>query len=371
MVSRVSVNPGSEREGWSRPTARIDWLAGTIAECDGEGREAAHAWLVQPSRCNPDAGFRGYNDWHGDRNGSKVAREVQHHRRGVCAVLRTYLVLKGTGLMHLRSEGADDADILRRFIEWRGVCKRIDLAVDVRHPKVTPRALFDLYEARHFVTRLQEPALWGTPSGGQTFYLLGKGQTFRAYNKTAERARKGFTLPDGITRLEMELRGKWATRAFADLRQLLLSPDTWSSTFPKRAAEIVLSKARPLDGLRPERNTNRAPTWSPLSEALDGVVPVRIGRDERQRQLEEQLAGRLTHFQNNRKFLVLMKELLGPEQFAHAISQAELDPDDAQFLALLREDPARLRAFLVDSGVLNAPDAQADTTTEGNRAATN
>ncbi len=367
MVSRVSVNPGSEREQWSKPTARIDWLAGTISERDCEGREAVHAWLEDPQRCSADAGFRDYNDWHRDRHGTKVARVVSSDRFGKGCVQRTYLVLKGSGLMHLRANNQADDAILLRFMEWRGLCKRIDLAVDVKHADVTPRALFDLYEKQHFVTRLQEPVLWQSPNGGETFYLMGKGQTFRCYNKTAERKRKGITLVDGITRLEMELRGKWAARAFGELAVLLNDRSSWSETFPKRAAEIILSKARPLDEKRPARNAIRAPTWSPLARALDDVGPVRLARQEELRALEERLAGKQSHFQNNLKAMALMRSILGEEAFNAAISKTELDADDQAFLAMLQAAGPRLRSTLVDSGVLPVSAEQP----EASRAASN
>ena len=54
-----------------------------------------------------------------------------------------------------------------------------------------------------------------------------------------------------------------------------------------------------------------------------------------------------------------MHELLGDRAFDQAVKDQELDPDDQALLALLQQDPKRLRAFLVESRLL--PRAEADT----------
>ena len=54
-----------------------------------------------------------------------------------------------------------------------------------------------------------------------------------------------------------------------------------------------------------------------------------------------------------------MHELLGDEAFGQAVKDQELDTDDQALLALLQQDPKRLRAFLVESRLL--PPEEADT----------
>lgn len=351
MVATVPTNPGSARESWTRPTARVDWLAGPIAPEDAEGRDAEEAWLRAPvERCAPDTGFRGYDRWRGDSTGTKIARRRDLDRQGaVVGYSRTYLVLKGTGLAALRADGVDDREALRRFRLWSGRCSRLDLAIDVLHPEVTPLALHDRHQSRQFLTRLERPALFGDRDAGQTFYLFGKHQTFRAYDKSAERARKGVALDPGITRLEMEMRGPWARRAFRDLSKLLDAPD-WDEAFPQFACGLILAKVRPLDAPRPQRNPQRAPIWAPLAEVLRDVRPVRLSVDELQRSAEQELAGQLLHFSNDLRGLALVSRIIGTGPFMQAIERQKLDGHGLALAALMQEDKPRLRAFLKEHG---------------------
>lgn len=361
VMRRQPENPGSARERWNnRPTARIDWLAGPIAERDGEGREAIETWLDEAKPCAPEAGFAraGYNVWHGDSHGSKIGKAIVtgHQRQPTGERLewsrtdRTYLVLKGTGLGRMRSSGLDDFDALNRFDAWRGICRRIDLAVDVCHPEVTPSVLSQLFERGHFATRFTERWFGGDPERGETFYLQGKDQTFRAYDKSAERSRKGVRIGSGVTRLELELRGDWAARAAASL--LKIQRNAWEQQFPELVCGVILGKVRPLNGKRPAHHPNRAPLFEPLRIALDDIGPVRLPREEELRTAEQTLAGRTQHFNNNAKLLRFMRELLGPAAFDQAVNKQQLDPADNDLLALLQQDPERLRRWLVDSRLL-------------------
>lgn len=368
VTRRVPDNPGSARESWSKPTVRIDWLAGPIAERDGEGREAVTVWLDQAAHCSPDAGFSraGYNTWFGDRHGTKIAHACDRGTRVIregpgwrreewSRFQRTYLVLKGTGLTRMRAQGLDDAGVIQRFRAWRGECNRIDLAVDVCHPKVTPAALFRLYEQNRVVTRFGQRWFGGDEEKGETFYLRGKGQTFRCYDKSAERSRRGVHMQKGVTRFELELRGAWAARAFAQL--LRIEPTAWDVEFPKLAWGVILSKMRPLDCERPKHHPDRAPIWKPLREALRDLGPVRLAKEEELRSAEQQLAGRLQHFDNDRKSLAFMLAVLGQKGFDAKVQQVSVDPDDQALLALLLENPERLRSFLVESGFLPREDS--------------
>lgn len=368
VMRRPRENPGSAREPWSRPTARIDWLAGPITERDGDGRDAIAVWLDEGEPCAPESGFSraGYTVWHGDRHGSKIARAItcghQRNANGTreewSRIDRTYLVLKGTGLGRMRAAGIDDFTALERFQAWRGTCRRIDLAVDVCHPEVTPSVLSDLFERDHFATRFTERWFGGDPERGETFYLRGKDQTFRAYDKSAERSRKGVRIGKGITRLELELRGAWAGRAFAALSKI--SRPDWDAEFPRTVCGVILAKVRPLNGPRPSHHPNRAPLFEPLRIALADVGPVRLPREEELRSAEQVLSGRTQHFANNRKLLRFMHELLGDQAFGQAVQDQELDPDDQALLALLQQDPQRLRAFLVESRLLPREEADTD-----------
>jgi hypothetical protein len=353
-------NPGSAREAWTRPTARIDWLAGRIADEDPDhGTDAASVWLDQPSEpCTPDAGFRGYDWWRGDVNGTKIAREVSKDRFGdrLGGFARTYLILKGSGLTALRGRGIDDRTAFNRFREWDGQCKRIDLALDVKHPDVTPKAFWDLHQERKFLTRFREPALWGDRDGGQTFYLFGKHQTFRVYDKSAERERKGITVEDGITRLELELRGLWARRAAGDLAKIAAAPD-WETTFPKFVSGLILGKARPLNDVCPERNPQRAKVWTPLAQALVDVGTVRLSTDERDRALLEKIGGQCQHFVNDLGSMNLMRNILGEARFLQAIERGKLDNEAMLLIGLMQQPKTDTQAILKRYGLgdLDAP----------------
>lgn len=352
MVSTPPTNPGSDREPWTRPTARVDWLAGPITAEGDDGRDAEHVWLEPPpERCPPDSGFHGYDRWRGDAFGTKIARATEKNRHGeFLGFSRTYLVLKGSGLGALRANGVDDREALQRFRLWGGRCKRIDLAVDVIHPEITPWAIYELHQKRHFVTRLELPRIDGDREAGQTFYLSGKHQQFRAYDKTAERLRKGVVLEPGITRLEMELRGPWAKRAFHDLSDILDRED-WETAFPRFVCGVILSKARPLDGPKPSRNPQRAPVWEPLETVLRDVRPVRLSREDIDRTALQQFAGQALHFSNDLGSLRLMETILGESKFLQAIRQEKLSGHAMMLAALVQQKPEELRAILRAHGI--------------------
>jgi len=336
----------------------VDWLAGGINPEGLDGDDAESAWLHPPPEpCTPDMGFAraGYDHWRGDVHGTKIARRRDVGRDGeFLGFSRTYLILKGSGLTALRAGGVDDREALRRFLRWGGRCRRIDLAIDVQHPDVTPGKLYALHQRRHFVTRLQEPALWGDRDAGQTFYLLGSDQCFRAYDKSAERQRKGVALPSGVTRLELELRGDWAARAFRALSRDLEGP-AWDTTFPRFVEGLILSKARPLDGPRPERNPQRAAVWAPLAEVLRDVRPVRLSSDELTRSGLQAIAGQLLHLKNDASSLKLVHALLGDAAFLQAVARGKLDGAALALLGLAQSEPEALARMVRDLfGTLDA-----------------
>jgi len=338
-------NPGSAREPWRHATARIDWLAGPIDEL-GPFDETAQCWLDKPQPCPPEAGFvrANYKNWIGDRHGSKVGRALD--RRG--RIDRTYLVVKGTGLMHLRADGATDHDILQRFDKWHGKAARIDLAVDVRHPKITPRAFDELHRENRIVTRLRESWFGGDPQRGETFYLKGRNhqQTFRAYDKSAERKQRGADIAAGVTRLELELRGAWARRAFAKL--LKIPHATWEAEFPTTVLGIILSKVRPLQSRRPDHHPNRAPLWQPLVEAVGDLAPVRLPRDEQLTLHIQRLSTRAAGLHNNLSFLGLLYNVLGPAYMADWLKGIPLRDADLDMIREFGPDLGALSKRLLD-----------------------
>lgn len=362
VMRRVPDNPGSTREPWAQPTARIDWLAGPIADRDGSGRSVVDAWLdTDRSSCTPDAGFArsGYNTWLGDQHGTKIAFERRERlvltpdgeREQRNEISKSYLILKGTGLTALRARGIDDQNIVEQFQEWSGQCRRIDLAVDVQHPEVTPRALATLHAKRHFATKLRETWFGGKPNQGETFYLKGKHQVFRCYDKTAERARKGVTIEKGITRLELELHDTWAQRAFDALCQI--DTQHWIEEFPRLVIGTILGKARPLAGPRPPHHVNRAPIWEPLKEALRGIGPVRLPKHELDRKAEQQLANRIIHAQNFRGTYKLLRALVPKDRLEAFFENEALTPEDLELIERLRNgDPEHLKAILVGCNLL-------------------
>jgi hypothetical protein len=349
-------NPGSAREAWTRPTARIDWLAGRISdEAPDDGTDAAAAWLDQPSEpCTADAGFRGYDWWRKDANGTKIAREISKDRYGdrLGGFERTYLILKGSGLTALRDRGVDDQAAFKRFRAWDGRCSRIDLALDVKHPDVTPKAFYDLHQGRRFLTRFRDVSFWGDRDAGQTFYLSGKDQTFRVYDKSAERKRKQIAIEDGITRMELELRGSWASRAARDLSKLAAGPD-WTTTFPAFVSGLILGKARPLDAKCPARNPQRAPVWKPLAEALRDLGVVRLSNDERTRALLEKIGGKCQHFANDQGANAFMLKLLGEARYLQYVRTGSVDNEGMVLLGLAQMKTTELSGMLTRFGIPN------------------
>lgn len=358
MVRRTEPeNPGSAREAYSGPTARIDWLAGRIRERDGHGNRPEAVWFTgEPKRCSPDAGFAraGYTDWHGDDHATKVARrfrDAADNGELVRVVDATYLIAKGSSLAQLRARGIDDFAAIHHFEAFHGLCRRIDLAVDVRHPEVTPAAIRGLFDAGRVQTRLNAHEFHGDRAArGETFYLRGNDQVVRVYDKTAERARHGLALAAGITRFELELHGDLAQRAFRALAGIAVS--AWDAEFPSFVIGTILGKVRPLVAPCPQHHPGRIATWPPLAAALLDVTPVRLPRDELFRNAASRLNGKVLTLRNLGGMLSLMRSLMGREAFDDYLAGRTLSADDAQLLDTLQTNPAWLRRLLVDSGLL-------------------
>jgi len=347
-------NPGSDREAWSDPTARVDWLEGNVLVEDDDDY-AEDAWLRPPSKqCGAPRGYRGFSVWRSDIHGTQIGYAMEREKDGTDSdrVDRTRLILKGSGLANLRAEGVSDFNALHRFRRWSNDnCARIDLAVDVLHPEITPVAFHELHQQRRMVTRLGKPALWGDKDEGQTFYLHGKQQMLRVYDKTAERKHRGghTTLPDGVTRMEIELRGPWARRAFRDLTTI--SPDDWDEQFPQFVGGLFLAKCRPLDVPRPKRNPQRAPVWSPLAQALEDVKPVRLSTEELHRTVRAQIAAKFDHLANQLPFLRFIEEALGTAQFLQAVRHGKLGGANAYLATFMQENPDVLREMVTRIGM--------------------
>lgn len=357
-MRRPPDNPGSSREAWSAPTARVDWLAGPI-DNGNSLRCPLATFLVDHRPGTADAGFSraGYTDWHTDEHGTKIGRKIQTVVQGGFPVLekveRTYLVMKGTGLTAARTRGLDDAAVLALFADWSGSCRRIDLAVDVLHSDISPRAVYDLHSKGRMQTAIKQHE-WICSPKGSTFYLRGTDLVVRVYDKSAERARKGHLLPRGVTRFELELRGNLAERAFAMLHGL--DRAAWSQAFPEAVCGIILSKMRPLDGPCPKHQRHRVPTWPPLAEAFAQVGPVRLPRDEQLRTAQAALQGRATYVRNAKQAIAFIREVCGEETWRDVLASiggATLSPEDLAMVEMLRQNPDTLQAILRNSGLMS------------------
>ena len=353
MVIDSGANPGSAREAWSRPTARVDWLQGPLLALEANADDPAAAWLHgEPERTTTPGGVRGYDRWLKDQRGTLIGYRfawAEDEDRKVPD--RAFLILKGSGLTELRAEDVTDHQVLHRFAAFRGTVNRLDLALDVKHPEVTPKAFFDQYGKGQVVTRLPTMRwMQNKDDGGSTFYLQGGEVLVRVYDKTAERARKGVTLEPGITRLEMELKGPSARSA---LKQLLaVPPANWDAAFPLLACAWFQNKVRPL-GVKVPRNPQRIPTWAPLLAAFDGIGPVRLGRAEADRALGERVAGLAANFENLTKggHLRMMKAMLGDALFNQAIERGELDSSALEIVGFMNANPERAKQILADAGL--------------------
>ena len=349
MVRRTPTsNPGSTREAWSRPTARVDWLQGGMAPAEpATGADPVCAWLADPHEpITQPRGFRGYNTWRQDALGTLLGLRLDNDRlTGEMMNLASFLVLKGTGLATMRADGIDDFGILRQFRNWRGRVTRIDLAVDVRHPEVTPSAFFRQYHAGQIVTRLKKPGFWGDADSGETFYLGAGDCLLRIYDKSKERKARGAHLEDGVTRLELQLRKRSAKAAMQQLAAV--DPESWDGTFPELVIGWILNKARPL-GRKVPRNPNRIPTWEPLTEALAGIGPVQLGREDSDRNAKARLRAQLEHFQNNLGHLELVRRLLGDAKFLQAVKHGKMNLIAVFLATFADENPEQLAETLRD-----------------------
>lgn len=330
----------------------MDWLQGALVALDQGDDDPAAAWLRgEPAVVTTPRGVRGYDRWLTDALGTLLGFRMGYDPAADrTTAQRAFLILKGTGLTALRAADVDDRAALHRFASFRGPVNRLDLALDVRHPLVTPRAFRDQHEQGQIVTRLTRPGWWGDDENGATWYLGKDDVLVRVYDKSAERNRHGVTMVDGVTRCEMQLRAKSARAAFK--RLLALTPEEWAEKFAPLVVGWFLNKVRPL-GVAVPRNPQRVPTWGPLLEAFEGIGPVRLGRDEVDRALGERIQGQLANFDNLTRggYLALVKEMLGTARFLQAIERGTLDTSQLELLTYTHADPQRLKQLLAAAGL--------------------
>ncbi|MEQ1858236.1 MAG: replication initiation factor domain-containing protein [Longimicrobiales bacterium] len=314
VLDDPGANRGSAREAWKRPTVRIDWLQGAILpEEVGTQTRADLAWLMtEPKRIGQPRGVKGYHLWQGDTHGTMVGLRLERDEKDQPQPTRAFLILKGSGLVQMRAEDRSDRDALHRFAEWKGSMTRLDLAIDVQHPEVTPMAFRQMHERGQLVTRLQRPGWWGTPETGCTWYLGSGDVLVRVYDKSAERARRGAPIGEGITRIEMELRRRSAKTA---ARKLAAIPEErWATEFPRNVIAWFLDKIEPK--ARPvTKNPQRVPRWEAFEEAIDGIGPVPLGRDEADRTAEREYAAKMEFASHARKACAVLLGDIGTAAF--------------------------------------------------------
>jgi len=262
---------------------------------------------------------------------------------------RAFLIMRGAGIHHLRAAGVDDLALVEQAKRWDYKATRLDLAIDVCHPKVTPRALHRLREQGREVTRLHTPNLIGDEKKGQTYELRSNNLKLRIYDKSAEQARKGVALEPGITRFEMELHRNEARKAFALLAAI--DPDGWDAEFPAFVQGLLLARYRPLDVEKPERNPQRAPLWSPFAEAIDDVEPVRLGNEDVDAAMRQRLWGKARHVKNNRRPMRFLLELLGEGPFLQLVRSGQLDVIEQMALDWAQNSPEAVQSVLSTLGI--------------------
>lgn len=346
LQASVVNNPGSPREDWSRPTVRVDWLQGSLLpECEDEGIPARDAWLSESyEEMRSPSGYPGYHRWLHDGHETWVG-----HRLVEQVVMRAFLVMRGAGIQALRAAGIDDQALIEQAERWGFKATRLDLAIDVKHPRVTPLALYRLRRRGRVVTRLSRPTLDGDEETGQTFYLRSNDLTLRIYDKTAEQARKGVQLAEGITRIEMELHRGEAKKAFKRLASI--TPDDWDAQFPAFVQGLLLARFRPLNVAKPERNPQRAPIWKPFTQALDDVAPVRLGSEEIDATMQQRLWGQARHVKNNRRPMRFILELLGEGPFLQLVRSGQLEAFEKVALDWAQNSPEAVQGVLSTLGI--------------------
>lgn len=316
-----------------------------VPDLDDGATQARHAWLSEPFReMRRPKGYPGYDRWLHDGHETWLG-----HRTTEQLVVRAFLVMRGAGIQALRAHGMDDQALIEQGVRWGFKATRLDLAIDVKHPKVTPLALYRLRRRGRVVTRLSRPTLDGDPETGQTFYLRSNDLTLRIYDKTAEQARKGVHLEPGITRFEMELHRGEAKKAFA--RLAAISGDRWETEFPAFVQGLLLARFRPLNVAKPDRNPQRAPLWKPFVQAFDDVAPVRLGNDEIDRTILQRIYGQTRHVKNNRRPMRFILELLGEAAFLQLVRSGDLDVIEQTALDWASSSPESVAGVLSELGI--------------------
>jgi hypothetical protein len=328
-------------------TARIDWLAGRAVVAGSKQRDPRRTFFVgEWSNGRPDAGFARskYRNWHEDGHGTKIAFAKERPAPDD----NCYVIVKGRGLSALRSEGLDDAGIILAASSHAMIPARIDLAIDTQLPEISPMELARLWRANRIVSRLETRREY--QAEGSSFYLQSNERVFRAYDKTAERASAGESVPPGTTRLELELRGKQARQIWPHL-VAMAKDGSWSERFAPFAGSAILAAVRPIEGERPEHNPQRAPVWKPFAAALAASRPLRLpaAAEQHERNIHETLAQSLEMADRYGAAFSLFHAVLmalPPEQQAQALAQMarRMKPEHHNAAALL-QDPKALSRF--------------------------
>lgn len=132
-----------------------------------------------------------------------------------------HLTITGEALSMLRSHfGGTDAGVVSNLVSWQPVASRVDLALNIRGGKLTPRKCYEAVKRGALKAKTRSYRFVEGKNGdisGDTLYL-GSPQSdrmCRIYDKKAERRLAGV---DEWLRIELQTRSDRAKNAFASTR---------------------------------------------------------------------------------------------------------------------------------------------------------
>ena len=216
-VREVAVFP-AKTDAETKPTRiGIDWLTFSRPKCTREQRAQVEAEVAR-YLCALEVPTKAGHGYEGHVVAAYGSLSWRPHRDGTADCL---LNLSGQAMQYARHLGHDDEEILRFCIHHCGAATRLDCAIDVYDPEVTPQLAGAHWRKRAVVSRADEAHPRSPdqkkgeppPRTGWTWYFGSQASArfMRVYDKTAEfHAKTGSTMQDHVTRFELVSRDEAA-----------------------------------------------------------------------------------------------------------------------------------------------------------------
>lgn len=180
------------------------------------------------------------------------------------------LELKGQACREFEKRGGSWIDLFDEIIKLKGICKRVDLALDDFSNTINLKGMLNnkIRKGLYTSIRKSDPVIQESSNGGLSI-TFGKfaDRTLCIYNKNAERKNKGFIIGDqNWVRYEARFKGDFGDEAFAHAYESLVNNELDITT--KKLIKGML-EIKEGNYLKDEHNLMREKNWSDWDKLLD------------------------------------------------------------------------------------------------------